>query len=63
MVQNRRRVMENPIRLNWSSGPAADTLVGGTKGDLLVASSGRQTPTGAANADTFIVGKKNVDAW
>ena len=54
--------MRTRIRLNWSSGPAARTpLVGGYQGDLLVVGSGRQTPTGAAGADTFIVGK-NVDA-
>lgn len=40
----------------------SDTLVGGTKGDLLVAGTGRQTMTGAAGSDTFIVSTKGVDA-
>jgi len=39
-----------------------DTLIGGSKGDQLVAGTGRQTMTGAAGGDTFIVGTKGVDA-
>lgn len=56
-------VMENPNSpqlVVGSNGP--DALIGGTKADLLVAGTGRQSLTGAAGADIFIVGKKNIDA-
>jgi Ca2+-binding RTX toxin-like protein len=56
-------VMENPIASQLVIGSnGSDTLVGGTKGDLLVAGTGRQTMTGAAGSDTFIVSTKGVDA-
>lgn len=40
----------------------ADTLTGGTQGDLLIAGTGRQTLTGAAGSDTFIVPLTGVTA-
>jgi len=56
-------VMENPTASQLVIGSnGSDTLVGGTKGDLLVAGTGRQIMTGAAGGDTFIVGTKGVDA-
>ena len=56
-------VMESPTTSQLVIGSnGSDTLVGGTKGDLLVAGTGRQTMTGAAGSDTFIVGTKGVDA-
>jgi len=56
-------VMENPLSPQLVVGSnGGDTLVGGTKGDLLVAGIGRQTMTGAAGSDTFIVSTKGIDA-
>jgi len=56
-------VMENPASPQLVVGSdGGDTLIGGTKADLLVAGTGRQTMTGAAGGDTFIVSTKGVDA-
>lgn len=56
-------VMENPTSPQLVIGSdGGDTLVGGSKGDMLVAGTGRQTMTGAAGADTFVISGPGVDA-
>jgi hypothetical protein len=56
-------VMENPSSPQLVVGSnGVDSLIGGEKADLLIAGTGRQTLTGAAGNDTFIVSKPGVDA-
>ncbi|MCB0924179.1 MAG: hypothetical protein KDB50_06490 [Mycobacterium sp.] len=55
--------MEDPLVPQLVVGSdGGDTLIGGTKDDLLVAGTGRQTLTGAAGADTFIIPVAGVNA-
>lgn len=56
-------VMENPSSPQLVIGSnGGDTLIGGEKADLLVAGTGRQTMTGAAGGDTFILSTRGIDA-
>lgn len=56
-------VMENALAPQLVVGSdGSDTLVGGTLGDMLVAGTGRQTLTGAAGSDLFIVPVAGVNA-
>lgn len=56
-------VMERPAAPQLVVGSDnGDTLVGSTKGDMLVAGTGRQTLTGAAGSDLFIIPVTGVNA-